>query len=156
MKQLLFFFLLQYPILLFGQHLNSYGHIIVEDSEQKVVVQQIADHPYCQYKGLSLQGNGCYPAKERIATVESSCGNTPSMLRLFDTKASLLFEKQYPQVISLQFNQSQNFIHFLCHGKWLVLNLATYEEQIIASAYPIAVNAEGDVAYFNPTNNQHM
>ncbi len=155
MKAFTSIFFLCWTLLLQGQELNNYGHILTHKTgTTQADIHHHNGMDYVHYETLQLRGNGFYRMTDYLVTLENSCGGTPSTLRIFDLKGQALYTAQYPQIINLQWNSGEGVLYFLSLGKWVVMNLATFEAQTVESSYPIAVDEAGKVAYFDAATAQ--
>jgi len=156
MKSVFTFIILLFCTTLFCQFLTNSGDIKSTNTEHCKQINRDGND-FIQYNSLQLQGNGFYKTARNLITVESTCGNTAPFLRLFSLDGQQVFLKKYIQVINLQSNLNGEFIYFLSEGKWIILNTLTFEETIVNSSYPIAVDDKGKPAYFEEvTNNLHF
>jgi len=138
---------------LLGQTLNQFGHIVesTKASKHKVIdndgVMKVA------HNDLLLPGNSLFELNNGFATLENTCGNTPSKLSFYDNNGVERASFTYAQTINISVDELGHYIYFLCKGKTVIINVETFEERIIASENDIAISNSGQPIYFDNEKN---
>jgi len=138
---------------LFGQTLNQFGHIVDDTKASKHKVIDNDGTLKVAHKDLMLNGNSLFELSEGYATIENTCGDTPSKLTFYDDNGLERVSSTYAQTINLTVDQTGKHIYFLNKGKTFIINIETFEERTITSESDIAINQSGQPIYFDNEKN---
>lgn len=148
MKTLLFSSFLLFASTAFAQSLGKFGHIIDPHEVAEYQFESTTQHPKIIYQNYSFPGNTFFLLKSGFATIENTCGNTPSILRIFNHTGELTSTRTYNQTITPNIDPSHRYIYFQNNRKNIILDTENFTEQTIPSAQGISVTSNGEPIYF--------
>jgi len=99
----LFVAFLLWTLLINGQTLNPYGHILFECDEKLELEFKHKDHQdYIQYQGLSLKGNYVIQVHNLLFTTDKTTGHSNSILWIYNNRGDLKSVKEYEQNLKVK------------------------------------------------------
>lgn len=133
---------------LFSQELNQFGHIIDKSDQSQQTIQ--GKHVASKVShDLSFQGNTLIELSNGFVTLETTCGNTPTILDFYTNTGIKRASLKYNQTINPTTDQSNRYLYFICNGKTIVLDTETLVEKVIPTKSDIAISKEGEIIFFD-------
>jgi len=142
--------LLSLAFALRAQEINRFGHFIDGDAAKAGYTVLLQDGEYViAHEGHILKGNALFLSPEKKITLTTVEGSVPVMLRSYDLRGTLLYEKAFPQTINPALSPGANYFSFYCEGSVYVLDLATMEVRTYKGSIVYYVDRDGEPALYN-------
>lgn len=137
-----------------SQQINNCGHFtnspVKSDFSdfQKLVKSELAIID--QFSGEKLFAK----TVDKLITITTVEQNIPSILRLYTLSGTLLFEKQFSQIINPELTANNNYISFFCRGRVNLLNLKSLLIKSCKSSIIYCIDSAGNPVCFDDSTSK--